>query len=97
MDIVHTVSYDTLSIKENVASKCNHVPILPMSVVLFTDSHKYFDDGRGRILSVPDGAIVGHINYETGEIDGLTDVSANYCQYILVHSIQLPDYEEDKE
>lgn len=53
MDIVHIVSYDTLSIKENIVSKCNYVPILPMSVVLSIDSHKYFDDGAGRILSCP--------------------------------------------
>lgn len=96
MDIVHTVSYDTLAIKEDVVSKCNHVPILPMSVVLSIDSHRYFDDGKGHLLHLPDGAIIGHINYETGGIDGLTNVSANYRQYVLVHSIQLPDYEEDE-
>ena len=51
---------------------------------------------QGAFYPAPDGAIIGHINYETGEIDGLTNVSANYCQYLLVHSIQLPDYEEDE-
>lgn len=48
--------------------RCSYTPVMPNTVAVVVGTIKMIDDGDGILWDRADGAVVGSINYATGEL-----------------------------